>query len=50
MMQTTLVCLARLEMYFTTEWAEALSNPVVGSSRKRTSGSGGLARLVRYVR
>lgn len=40
MMQTTSVFLARLEMYSTTECADALSKPVVGSSRKSTSGSG----------
>lgn len=40
MMQTTLVFLASTEMYSTTECAAALAKPVVGSSRKSTSGSG----------
>lgn len=39
MMHTTPVCDASLLMYFTTEYAAALSNPVVGSSRKSTAGA-----------
>lgn len=39
MMHTTFVRAASLEMYPTTEYAAALAKPVVGSSRKSTSGS-----------